>query len=489
MSNNAMQDLTTDQLQQIITAQDPLNLNGADPLPSHERKMVEPVLRKATAMLQQSNARHEVIIGPRRTGKTTLLKHLYLRLLEHPGIDPDKLVFLSLDELVFKGRSLNEILDVLVRLTEANHDSKLFLLADEIAHTDNWDLCLKNIHDFANRFPVNLIATSSSALELNRGSIESGADRWNPTYLFPCQIQEYCHVSWNAKPQLELEGETLSEILASVAALPAGTQTAQSDRRALENFMALGGFPQVSELGAAQDSEPHLLKYYENIRNVIGQIIRNDIYVNLKDSNFDSMNRLFEELSHHPAGMIAANSLKDDIGASGYLLDKYFNCLEDAMVTFRLSNYAGPKKSRKSYFYSNAIPAAYTYQNMGTMLLAEKGWALENMVAVALFELTRHSISRCRAFHWREGEHEVDFVFRERASAADSLMAIEVGSSHKHHIAGLQRLVQTHPELEGNAYLVTPDGKIGDRNGIKTLPLFEFLLAVERRKDILVGLN
>ena len=40
------------------------------------------------------------------------------------------------------------------------------------------------------RFPVKIIATSSSAFELQRGTMESGAGRWRQAFLFPCQIME-----------------------------------------------------------------------------------------------------------------------------------------------------------------------------------------------------------------------------------------------------------------------------------------------------------
>ena len=154
------------------------------------------------------------------------------------------------------------------------------------------------------------------------------------------------------------------------------------------------------------------------------------------------------------------------------------------MVTFRLANFAGPRKDKKNYFYDNAVPAATTYQDKQTMLAPYPGWPLENIVASAMFELTKHSLFGTQLFHWRQDNMEIDFVLKENNH--ETPIAIEIGSSMKHSRASMHNMLAQFPQKVGKAYLVTPDAVADHAGDIKTLPLFEFLLAVEHRKNILI---
>ena len=49
-------------------------------------------------------------------------------------------------------------------------------------------------------------------------------------------------------------------------------------------------------------------------------------------------------------------------------LEGLFEALDDAMLIFRLSNYAGKgARYKKVYFYDNAVPASESYQSWQTL--------------------------------------------------------------------------------------------------------------------------
>ena len=485
-----MEPITKDQLQQIIKVQSPLPANSADvagePLPAAERTLLEPLFRKVSGLAPPGQFKHELIIGPRRAGKTTLLRQLALRMSQELDLDPSQIVFLSLDDVLLSGRGLSEILETLVSLTEASVDKPIFLLADEIAYASDWDTILKTVHDFPRRYPINIIATSSSAMELNRGSQESGVDRWIPTYLFPCQVSEQCRVSWDPIDKPALSGDTLADILASVAP---GAETASAGRNALDSFMLFGGFPGRPNLRSEAEDASSLLSYYRAMRVQVNKIVTDDIVSNLHKKNIDSAKSFFNRMAARPCGEIQPSDWQTELGLSPDMIAKLFDCLENALVSFRLPNYAGPKKNKKYYFLNTAVPAAATHQDATTMLSTGRGWAMENMVGSALHELTRHSILGSELFHWRDGDKEVDFIFKENNQ--DGILAIEVGSSANHSQKGLLAFMEecaapSKPPVK--AYLVAPDAKVETRdNGITTFPLLEFLLAIEYRKDALLN--
>ena len=67
-----------------------------------------------------------------RSGKTTVLYQTAKRLVEEEGLDPLKVVFLSLEEAAFVGTRLDQILDMLVPITQVTPEAPAVLLLDEI---------------------------------------------------------------------------------------------------------------------------------------------------------------------------------------------------------------------------------------------------------------------------------------------------------------------------------------------------------------------
>ncbi len=65
----------------------------------------------ATLVLQIKVRRAVVLIGPRRVGKTVMLKHLVARLLDD-GVAGTQILFLPLDTPLYSGRSLASLMQM-----------------------------------------------------------------------------------------------------------------------------------------------------------------------------------------------------------------------------------------------------------------------------------------------------------------------------------------------------------------------------------------
>jgi len=93
-----------------------------------------------------------VIQGPRRVGKTTLLRYLVYLLLKKKVLSKDQIVYLSLDDVDLseyakqKNRSLCNVIREIIN-TFKRHNKKLLVILDEVTFYSEWSKCLKNLAD------------------------------------------------------------------------------------------------------------------------------------------------------------------------------------------------------------------------------------------------------------------------------------------------------------------------------------------------------
>ncbi len=99
------------------------------------------------------------LTGLRRVGKTTLIKLLIEQLLS-AGIERQKIIYISVDDYLIKGKSLSDILDEYRKIHKLKVEDKLYVFFDEITYMQNFHQQLKNIYD---KYDLKIYATSSSS--------------------------------------------------------------------------------------------------------------------------------------------------------------------------------------------------------------------------------------------------------------------------------------------------------------------------------------
>lgn len=97
-----MRVISSSEIDTIIRAQSPWqggNIRYHFPSRSlPERRLVDILGRQMVQSAAAQYSRHKVISGPRRVGKTTLLRQLAPRLIEEVQISPEMVVYISMDE-------------------------------------------------------------------------------------------------------------------------------------------------------------------------------------------------------------------------------------------------------------------------------------------------------------------------------------------------------------------------------------------------------
>lgn len=426
--------------------------------------------------------RFQLVLGPRRVGKTTVMYQTVRHLIE-AGIPPRRCVWLRLDHPLL----LEVRLDVLIRamIGDLPRGDEAFVFLDELVYANDWDLWLKTFFD--DHWPVRIVATSSATAALRGRRLESGVGRWDEQYLAPYLFSEYLDL---VGAGLEVEvGPNLAQTLGGLEAVELDRAVLAAHRRRL---MLVGGFPElVADTGfGGGDDEAEMLLWSQ-------QVLRSDaveraIYKDIPQSFNIDRPMLLERLCYVLAGQVASVLLPSTLsrsldGLSVPTFERYLSYLERAFIVFTLPNYSGQesnvqRRGRKCYFVDSAVRNAALQRGLVPLSdPAELGLLTENLIAGNLYALAQQT--GVRLYHWRDGRYEVDLLYDH----PDGPLALEIGSSAAHSRAGLIELVRRYPRFRGCAWLAAPDAAYvrpaSDPAGIGTIPLDLLLVAIGRQAE------
>jgi len=465
--------------EEVLREQNPWNPTGEVPA-----ELAKPVERSLASLLphglqRASPHRYQLILGPRRVGKTTSMYQTVKHLLA-AGRSPGKLWWLRLDHPLLMRVDLGVLTKWIIRSSRARLDDPVFLFFDELTYATNWDLWLKTFYD--ENWPVRIAATSSSTAALRNRMLESGVGRWEEQYLSPYLFPEF----------LDLVGQ---QVAIPVATSLSETLTACIDARIdvsslgglRRRFLLTGGFPEllVKDSNVTYQDDASLLLQSQRVlhADAVERAVYKDIPQAFGVDNPLLLERMLYTLAGQVAGILSPANLCQDLGGmSQPTFDRYLNYLERAFLVFTLSNYSGKesavqKRGRKLYFVDPAVRNAALQRGLRPLSdPAEMGLLLENMVAGHLKALGE--VGQVRVYHWREKQEEIDLIYDH----PEAPIAFEVASAGKHHRRGIHAFEERFPQFRGRCYLVAPEvpATRPDENfdGVGTIPTDLLLLAV-----------
>ncbi len=435
-------------------------------------------------LLSDEPRRFQLVLGPRRVGKTTCLYQTVRHLLD-TGVDPMRIWWLRLDHPLLMEIPLNALVQVIVDTTEARFDQPVFLFLDELTYAADWDLWLKTFYD--ERWPIRLAGSSSATAAMKRRHLESGVGRWEEQYLAPYLFPEYLTlidrgVEVPVRPTLSETIEACLSARINVAPL------ADARRR----FVLTGGFPELlagvdqSEL----DDESALLQSQRTLRSdAVERAIYKDIPQAFGIDNPMLLERVLYTLAGQVTGIMSPSRICASLeGITQPTFDRYVSYLVRAFLVFTLPNYSGSEASRqrrgrKLYFVDSAVRNAALQRGIGPLHdPVEMGALLENLVAGHLHTLSQRS--QVRLYHWRDGQHEVDLIYDHPTAP----LAFEVASSPSHSRAGLRASAERFSRLERGCFLSAPTAVAArpeeNTSGVGSIPLDLLLLAIGAQAEL-----
>ena len=473
---------SSDDIKQIIFDQNPWFRTSKVP-EIFAPKVERPLAQALWAGLKKDRPhRFQIVLGPRRVGKTTCLYQTVRHLLRQ-GIDPFRIWWMRLDHPLLMQMGVDQLVQSVLRSSHATLENPVYLFLDELAYAQKWDLWLKSFFD--DKLPIRIAASSSSTAVLRERGLESGVGRWEEVNLSPYLFPEYLDLL-QIHPPIVVE-ESFAKTLETMVEKPF---VVEGLREHLLRFLFTGGFPELLLLDSGPGEEREEDRILHSQRTLRSDAVDRAVYKDIPQAFQIDNPMLLERMLYTLAGQITEVLSPVDIcqtldGLSQPTFDRYLSYLIRSFLVFTLPNYSGSegtkqKRGRKLFFVDGAVRNAALQR--GTAPLSdpqEMGLLLENLAAGHLHALGVQS--HVRIYHWRDKKNEVDLVYDHPQEP----LAFEIGRSSSHDRSGLIQFQAKFPRFRHRCFIVSPHAAPVNpkesRDGVGTLSLEWFLLAVGRQ--------
>lgn len=276
-------------------------------------------------LMNKSLRRSVVLTGTRRVGKTTIQYQMIEKLLID-GVNPKKIVFISLDHPMLKLSSFQEVLDCYHENIYANEDVYYFF--DEIQYAADWDKWLKMIYDM--KPDTNVVATGSASPVLMKGSRESGAGRWTVIEVPTLSFFEYCELLDIETPTLPLDLK-ITDMLDMTQQERTNIMLSLSElSKHFMRYLQVGGFPEL----ALSDND--LLAAQVMREDVVDKVLKRDLPSLYNVRNSTELERIFLYLCNVSSEIVSIEAITRELnGVSRPTVENYIKYLESANLIYQ----------------------------------------------------------------------------------------------------------------------------------------------------------
>lgn len=307
-----------------------------------------------------------LLYGPRRVGKTTLVKHLFEK-LKQPYL------YLSCEQNSVKSQLTADSL----KLKEIIGKYKNIIF-DEAQYLENPGLILKILID---TFPtLQIVASGSSSFELAGKIQEPLTGRNFPYYLFPLSYNEI----------RKLYGPVNLAFY-------------------LEQTLRFGSYPEIMQY-VSNDEKANYLQILSN------DFLYKDILAFDRIKESKKLRDLLVTLSLQLGQEVSYNELATTLSVDRKTIEYYIDLLEKTFVLFRLYAFSRNLRSEinrkvKIYFYDVGVRNALINNFNQLDLRNDVGALFENYVIAELFKHNKNRIYKSNFYFWRTyTQKEIDLI-------------------------------------------------------------------------------
>lgn len=324
--------------------------------------------RKEENLIDTESSLAQVVIGVRRSGKSTLC----LNVLKS---EKSKFAYINFDDERFsevKSEDLNKILECLYKV----YGNFNLLFIDEIQNIESW--CL-----FVNRLlrqGMHILITGSNAKLLSGELATHLTGRHIQTELFPFSFSEFCDYK-------KIEKNYIT------------TKSKANIRAAFDEYLMNGGFPELFNLKRKQTY----------INELVNNIISNDI-----EKRYSiKYKKAFENLTQHILNVAPSKINYRDLQrifeiSSAHTVENYIKYIQNAYLIITLHKYSAKSKIRTRDEKAYAVDVALMNKRENAFEGKNLGWRLETIVFIEL--LRRFKPKNCDIYYYEESSYEIDFV-------------------------------------------------------------------------------
>ena len=394
--------------------------------------------RKEEDHIDLDSNQAQVVIGVRRSGKSTLCYNALVRKgvkFAYVNFDDERLVKLTADDL-------NDVLEVLYKI---NGDFS-YLFIDEIQNIPEWYLFVNRLL----RRQMHVIITGSNAKLLSGELATHLTGRHHSISLYPFSFAEYCDVKG-----ADIESMT--------------TKAIAERRKLFDDYMHQGGFPE--------------LQFIKDDRDYIDELVKNILTRDIEQRFRVIHTTAFEDMSHHllnvsPA-IVVDKTLQEICNIkSSHTTKNYLSYLKQAYLLVGLHKYSSKSRQRLIAEKVYPIDVALMNKRSDAFVGENLGWRLETIVYLEL--IRRYKKQGYDIYYFADRSGECDFIVCDNRKA---VLAVQVSydiSSEKTMKREISGLLLAAKKTGCDNLLLLTDHNYEDivQNGYKIAvrPVYDYVL-------------
>ena len=394
--------------------------------------------RKEVELIDLNSTQAQVVIGVRRSGKSTLC----YQALKEAGV---KFAYADFDDERLNGLQADQLNDVLETLYKIYGDFR-YLFLDEIQNIEGW-------HLFANRMlrmKMHILVTGSNAKLLSSELATHLTGRSKEIHLYPFSFYEYCTM-------LNVDTESFT------------TKEEAFRRKAFDDYSAGGGFP---ELLTIQDTRSY-------VSGLVDNIIKRDIIQRYKISYKAELEELAQHLMNvSPTRIVTSSLAKMFHLKSEHTVKNYVDYLKQAFLLIGLKKFSPKSRVRTTQEKVYVVDVAMMNNRDNAFAGDNLGWRLETIVFLSLVRECR--LEGLDLYYLDERSSECDFIVCRGNTALQAIQVsydISPKKTLRREIAGLKAAAEV-TGCKDLLLLTDHDRKEIQADGlnIRVLPVYEWCL-------------
>ena len=337
------------------------------------------VSRKEESLFEFDTKMAQVVIGVRRSGKSTMCH----KVLMERGI---RYGYVNLDDDRLANMEVGDLNTVLSCVYQLYGTDVPYLVLDEIQDVDGWYLFVNRLL----RTELRIFVTGSNAKLLSGELATHLTGRYNEIHLYPFSFLEYCQYH-----HIDTQGIT--------------TKADAERKRAFLDFIHDGGFPEMQGLRNKR----------AYVQSLIEAILRKDIQKRFKIRNIEALRKLAHHLINNACQEVNYDELSNLLGIADKTAKKYVDYLSQAFLIQLLTKHSFKSTERirnqKAYIVDTGLEG-----NRENALAPENlGWRLENVVYIELLRRCAHDFLDVYYHKPDSRAKEIDFVVCDKNKAVE----------------------------------------------------------------------
>lgn len=337
-----------------------------------------------------------LLLGPRQTGKSTLIEsHFIKNLWKIDLLLSDLFLKYSKDPSLFRKESLEKI----------NREGIQTIFIDEIQRVPQ---LLNEVQFLMKESKCQFILTGSSARKLKRGGANLLAGRAVERHLFPFVYEE------------------------------------MKNHFNLEEALLLGTLPALT--GKNQAEKIDLLSTYAHV------YLKEEIQSEGIARNLGGFSRFLDMAASQFGGLVSFSNIARECQLPIRTVQSYYEILEDTLIGFRLESWTRSLRKRlvahpKFYFFDCGVTNAVN-QRLTAFLDAEtKGRLFEQWIILETYRMIHYRQSEAKIYFWKTNHGaEVDLLIEKHGRL---VAAFEIKAASRiagPHLSGLRSFREEHPK-------------------------------------------